>query len=165
MNKVLINMPGRCRQAIIDLPAQPFLHFYKLHLDAVDYVKRREFSFACLCEYQALAGIVALMPNNKGHFIFAEMCHLLSQCYLELNAIDGAVYCARAALGIFDKHCPTKHAALSKKYFQLALALKAGQEWREAIACLNEALRTARLSNERDQSYIRMLEADLALTK
>jgi hypothetical protein len=85
IQKILSLIPVHCRQEIINLPAQQFLKVYQHHLIGKYYFERKHFLLALTHEYRAMQGLLDMMPNHKGHFIFVDLCNVMSTCFLELH--------------------------------------------------------------------------------
>ncbi|CAF1145366.1 unnamed protein product [Adineta steineri] len=106
-----------------------------------------------------------MMPNHKDHFIFVDICNIVSSCFLELHVVEGAVLTSQWALSITEKYTPTNYKTISYQYSRLGIAYQAKQAWKEARYYLTKAIDTTRLTNEIDEEYIRKLEADFDLIK
>jgi tetratricopeptide (TPR) repeat protein len=161
--EVVNQIPVHCRQTIINLPTNLFLHAYQYHLIANYHLRRGEFRTAIISESQAIRNLEALLPDHKDHFIFVDMYNTLSLCLSLVGAVSAAIEGNHMALAILLKHTPTDYAAISTQHFQLSSCyLKVGA-CGQAIEYLRKAIEIARLSNEPNREDIQMLETLLHL--
>ncbi|CAF1402968.1 unnamed protein product [Adineta steineri] len=165
LEEILAEIPIHCRQPLINLPVQQFLNVYQHHLVGKYYFGQNKFLLAIAHEFQAMSQLGDMMPNHKDHFIFVDICNIVSSCFLELHVVEGAVLTSQWALNITEKYTPTDYKTISYQYSRLGIAYQAKQAWKEARYYLTKAIDTTRLTNEIDEEYIRKLEADFDLIK
>jgi hypothetical protein len=163
--QILAQVPAHCQQEIIKLQKQEFLNAYRYHLAAKTHLRREEYAFAIIGECKAIHDLKALLRPYEDHFIFAQMCSLLSVCLWKTANIQLAVREGQTALDIILKHTPMDYTEISIQYFRLAFIYHTGCVWKEAERCFVKTIETARLSNVLEQNYIQQVEVLLESTR
>ncbi|CAF2376029.1 unnamed protein product [Rotaria sp. Silwood2] len=162
---LLSKIPDHCQEAIINLPARKLLNLYQYHLMALHHGLQREWLLAVSCEQHVINGLQALMPTEKDHYIFFHFYSVLSACFLALGEIQTAIEGLNITLAILLKYTPMDYETISNHYCHLANVYKIIQNWEAATQCITKAIEIARLSNDLDQEYMRILETNFQLIK
>jgi hypothetical protein len=125
--QILAQVPANCQQEIISQQKQEFLNAYRYHLAAKTHLRREEYAVATVGECKAIHDLKALLRPHEDHFIFAEMCSLLSICLWKTTNFQLAVREGQTALDIILKHTPTDYTEISIQYFRLAFIYHTGR--------------------------------------